>query len=335
MSIIEKATGAFGKAIAPKKTAAGAKNVIKVAEAMARGEKNLSRTIKADKPVIIAIPDWTLYVPIEMWNLIMYLQQEIRIEFGFDGVVSLVKGEERAFRLEKLVIPKQKVTGGSVDYLESTVNLVTSEELPKLNFHGHSHGDIDAFWSSVDESDIGNWSGNYYLNIVINNKGKVLGRIDFFVEVPGSGKNEHVGAANLRLVLEFSENYRKEYAQTVSKIIADRYTPTASKGVPTSVYTGSVQTLASNPAPQKKGGAVAAGTQKGAALTGVQGTSTPSSLGNYLGGTENIYGFNDDPYGYIDYGYGDADEGYGFGGDGDDYGYGGGATMAADEFDYE
>ena len=40
MSIIEKATGAFGKAIAPKKTAAGAKNVIKVAEAMARGAGN-------------------------------------------------------------------------------------------------------------------------------------------------------------------------------------------------------------------------------------------------------------------------------------------------------
>lgn len=223
----KETTGAIAEAITPRKTAVGDKNVAKVERAMAR-EKNLSRTTAGERRRAIAIPDWTLYVPIEVWNLIVYLQQEIRIEFGFDGVVSLVEGKKRAFRLEKLVIPEQEVTEGSIDYLESTVNLVSIEERSKLIFHGHSHGDLNAFWSGIDERDIGNWSGDYYLNIVINNRGKVLGRIDFFVEIPGSGINEHVGVANLRLVLEFSDDYKKEHAQTVSKITASQYAPAAS-----------------------------------------------------------------------------------------------------------
>ena len=162
------------------------------------------------------VPDFKLKIPMSIYAILLYIRQQVHpYEFAFEGVVEIIS-DETTFRLKKIYIPSQTASHSSVQYNMPVCEIAPDEELEFLTLHGHSHADMDACWSSVDERDIEDWLGPYRINLVINNYGKMLARIDFFSDV--CGKNIRVGTANVRVELEFSEEFASSYSELLKQI---------------------------------------------------------------------------------------------------------------------
>lgn len=162
------------------------------------------------------VPDFKLKIPMSIYVILLYIRQQVHpYEFAFEGMVEIIS-DETAFRLKKIYIPFQTASHCSVQYNTPVCEIAPDEELEFLTLHGHSHANMDACWSAVDERDIEDWPGPYRINLVINNYGKMLARIDFFSDV--CGKNIRVGTANVRVELEFSEEFASSYSEPLKRI---------------------------------------------------------------------------------------------------------------------
>ncbi len=162
------------------------------------------------------VPDFKLKIPMSIYAILLYIRQQVHpYEFAFEGVVEII-GDETTFRLKKIYIPSQTASHCGVQYDMPVCEIASDEELEFLTLHGHSHANMDACWSAVDEQDIEDWLGPYRINLVINNYGKMLARIDFFSDV--CGKNIRVGTANVRVELEFSEEFASSYSELLKQI---------------------------------------------------------------------------------------------------------------------
>jgi len=161
--------------------------------------------------------NFRLKIPIDIYIVLLFLRQKVHpYEFAFEGIIDVDQSEKNTFRLRKIFIPPQTARVDNVRYDILTCNIATEEEMELLSLHGHSHANMDAFWSQTDINDIEDWLGPYRINIVINNFGKMLARIDFFVET--CGDNIHVGTANVDVELEFGEEYEKKYSGLLANI---------------------------------------------------------------------------------------------------------------------
>lgn len=166
----------------------------------------------------VVIPDFTLIIPLSLYNVLLYLRQEAHpYEFAFEGVVDEDIDEDRTFRLRKIYIPRQTATKDSVIYDVETNTIAPEDELPNLTLHGHSHVDMPAGWSPKDECDIEDWMGGLYrINLVMNNFGILIARIDFFASI--CADTFHVGRANVNVVIEFPDDFEKVYSDTAKRI---------------------------------------------------------------------------------------------------------------------
>ncbi len=161
--------------------------------------------------------NFRLKIPIDIYTILLFLRQKVHpYEFAFEGIIDADQSEKNTFRLRKIFIPPQTARVDNVRYDILTCNIATEDEMEFLSLHGHSHANMDAFWSQTDINDIEDWLGPYRINIVMNNFGKMLARIDFFVET--CGDNIHVGMANVDVELEFGEEYVKKYSGLLANI---------------------------------------------------------------------------------------------------------------------
>ena len=170
-----------------------------------------------DKTPSISKERYKLIIPITLYNIILFLRQEVHPnEFAFEGVIEIDKREKRAFRLRKLYVPEQFASRAEVWYKNPTCTIATEEEFEFLTLHGHSHANMDAFWSKTDEEDIDDWMGDYRINLVINDYGKMLARVDFFSDI--FGDNDRIGHENLLVKLEFPEEFRASCKEMLDSI---------------------------------------------------------------------------------------------------------------------
>lgn len=109
--------------------------------------------------------------------------------FGFIKPVELNAG--RFLYLYDIRVPKQEVSGGSVD-LEKTVNelmeeLITEgleDQIPDMKFFAHSHANMSVYHSNVDVQQIKDWDEememDWFISHVRNRKGETTTRLDQF-----------------------------------------------------------------------------------------------------------------------------------------------------------
>ena len=128
-----------------------------------------------------------LNLPCNIWHEMMALAQLSDLyEITGMGLIEL-EPDRKTFRVKKLYLPRQAVSNVSVETEEAAVNEVVTdviseniEDAEKLRFRWHSHGAGSVFFSSIDEKDIDNWSADWVVNLVINNKGEHIARFDMF-----------------------------------------------------------------------------------------------------------------------------------------------------------
>ena len=164
-----------------------------------------------------SVKTFTLNIPLEVYETLLFIRQKVHpYEFAFEGVVNVDKREKYAFRLEKIYIPPQEASTSMVQY-EVPISMVgTDEEMQYLILHGHSHADMDAFWSQVDMNDINDWMGPYRINLVMNNYGKLLARIDFFTDI--FGENIRIAHVDMRVKIDFSSEFEASHVQYLDLI---------------------------------------------------------------------------------------------------------------------
>ena len=181
-----------------------------------------SMSTNSEKRVIL--PVVTLKIPCEIYNTLLYIRQEVHPNaFAFEGIVieeeecsSEGGSEGKVFRLKKIYIPPQTVRPGHVEYDILTCDIAPEKELEYLTLHGHSHAGIGAFWSAEDEEDIADWMGPYRFNLVMDDRGKLLARIDFFTEF--GGEILHVAAGEVNVKLEFSSDFEETHSGLLDNI---------------------------------------------------------------------------------------------------------------------
>ncbi len=159
-----------------------------------------------------SVEAFTLNIPLEVYETLLFVRQNVHpYEFAFEGVVNVDKREKNAFRLEKIYIPPQEASTSMVQY-EVPISMVgTDEEMQYLALHGHSHAGMDAFWSQVDIDDINDWMGPYRINLVMNNYGKLLARIDFFTDI--FGENIRISHVDMRVKIDFPSEFEASHVQ--------------------------------------------------------------------------------------------------------------------------
>lgn len=114
--------------------------------------------------------------------------QEFSGECSGCGLVERVKKDgEFSYKVTRLFLPKQDNTGSSTDIeMEEVGRLVTDlvregVDTSKLRFHWHSHADMDVFHSATDEDNYNKLhTGEFLVSLVINKKGDMYGRIDYY-----------------------------------------------------------------------------------------------------------------------------------------------------------
>lgn len=126
----------------------------------------------------------------------IYIKQEARLKQ--DRLIAMVPGEVGWFGvvndedsdfiiIEDIIVPKQKVTGASVDYDAAGIESLMDEHsdvIHKVKYFGHSHYTMDSYFSSIDIDDfikpMSETGIDYFICHVENKEGKSETRIDQF-----------------------------------------------------------------------------------------------------------------------------------------------------------
>lgn len=133
-----------------------------------------------------------LIMPVDILGDILSYCSESPGEIRGYGFISHEReGNRDIFRVKNLIIPKQTVTGCSVNVsADAMIDMMIVADaqglsMNDLRFVWHSHVDFSPFWSGVDIGDI-NSTGQglvespYVINMVINRMAEYLCRIDQF-----------------------------------------------------------------------------------------------------------------------------------------------------------
>jgi hypothetical protein len=109
-----------------------------------------------------------------------------RMAKGEVSMLGLVEEDDKGPVITDLFLVKQTCTQSSTDMNQEDVAHLLFE-LGSAGIEGqlrawvHSHGDMDAFWSAIDENCIQGLAADPYLvSLVVNRKGMVKARIDVF-----------------------------------------------------------------------------------------------------------------------------------------------------------
>ena len=128
-----------------------------------------------------------LIVPMKIWEEIAYCTELcLPNEVTGAGVVRVL--DESTVRVERLFLPKQKVSPGLSTFSETGMHEIVTDLLIEgegdeewLRFRWHSHGRGGVYFSSIDEEDISKWPGDWVINMVVNAKGERRARLNAFM----------------------------------------------------------------------------------------------------------------------------------------------------------
>ena len=91
------------------------------------------------------------------------------------------------YRVTEIFVPKQTASTALCQFRPTALHEIISElaenevdEIEKLYFRWHSHGNYNVFFSSTDEADIETWQGDRVINLVINAREDRIARFDTF-----------------------------------------------------------------------------------------------------------------------------------------------------------
>lgn len=126
-----------------------------------------------------------------------------------------------------VTVPKQKVTGASIDFDDASIN----EQLSELFFNEsddgfigwwHTHGTGGTFWSSTDQKDGINkfltplvtnddteLSAKWIVSIVMNASGEMLGRVDYLHYTPFGASIQTVNDVSITSLPEVTQAHRQ------------------------------------------------------------------------------------------------------------------------------
>jgi len=112
-----------------------------------------------------------------------------RMAKGEVSMLGLVEEIEGQPCISDLFLVKQTCTPASTDMDQGDVaklmvELAAKDQSDQLRAWVHSHGTLDVFWSTQDDSTIEDLAGDPYLvSVVVNKAGKVKARVDLFKPV--------------------------------------------------------------------------------------------------------------------------------------------------------
>ena len=120
----------------------------------------------------------------EAFETISYIVKHSPDEIGWFGLVT--ETEHGDYLIDRILIPKQIVTGASVDIEGDAINqlvhqLLDEEEDPsRLRYHGHSHVNMSVQPSNTDQDHIGEYleTSPWFIRSIHNKKGD--SRMDVF-----------------------------------------------------------------------------------------------------------------------------------------------------------
>jgi proteasome lid subunit RPN8/RPN11 len=101
-------------------------------------------------------------------------------------IAGFAKMNKNKLIYEVLPIPKQEVTGGTVNIDEEfMLPFIHRSDVHEIVVNWHSHGNGSVFWSSTDEENIETLGKfmKYLISIVVNNKRDYKARIDYFYPI--------------------------------------------------------------------------------------------------------------------------------------------------------
>lgn len=128
-----------------------------------------------------------LRIPVKIWQQ-MHCFAQLCSPDEVTGTGLLKKISNSELVVEKIFLPNQTVSTGESDFTETGMHEIitdlimagTPEKTEWLKFRWHSHAKYDCFFSKKDLDDIAEYSGDWVVNLVINEAGDHMVRLDMF-----------------------------------------------------------------------------------------------------------------------------------------------------------
>ncbi len=137
------------------------------------------------------VPPPSLRLPEAVFRELAYYFSMLSQEMQVMGFVEKTRKNE--FLLMELAVPPQRAGFAHADLDQNAFVAwldaleADGKDVTKLRFQGHSHGVMDAYFSSTDVATIREaYSANWMVSLVGNQAGSFLARLDVFEPVPVS-----------------------------------------------------------------------------------------------------------------------------------------------------
>lgn len=129
-------------------------------------------------------PKTTLWIPPAIYNELMFYAWSIDAEVGGYGRLQF-DTEENNIHVLELFLVKQEVhqtecnlkADGTAALYQELIDKGEPEKLGELTFWWHSHKDMGASFSAIDDELMRTWPGSYLVSLVINRDGKMSAQL--------------------------------------------------------------------------------------------------------------------------------------------------------------
>lgn len=126
---------------------------------------------------MVKVPDTALYISPYILQKIMFYSMKVNSEIGALGTVEFDTKNNTIF-VNDLYLLEQEVSAAECTLASKSIASLMDEliqkgeedKLGKLNFWWHSHHTMKAFFSTIDDTTIKEWPGQYLISLVTNRK---------------------------------------------------------------------------------------------------------------------------------------------------------------------
>lgn len=126
------------------------------------------------------IPKTTLWLPPDILSELMFYVWSVKDEVGGLGLLSFDEKENDIF-VQELYLIEQTVHSTETDVLAKGIDQLYQDLIAKgeddkvqfINFWWHSHVDMGASFSSIDDECMRTWPGKYLVSLVINKRSEM------------------------------------------------------------------------------------------------------------------------------------------------------------------
>ena len=129
-------------------------------------------------------PKTTLWIPPRIYNELMFYAWSVDAEVGGYGRL-LFDTEQNDIHVLELFLVKQEVhqtecnlkADGTAALYQELIDKGEPEKLGELTFWWHSHKNMGASFSTIDDDLMRTWPGSYLVSLVINRDGKMSAQL--------------------------------------------------------------------------------------------------------------------------------------------------------------